>query len=201
MTSEATRPEEQWDPLTPEQVKQRLEGIAVPWWIAGGWALDLFMGRQIRAHEDIEISVYRDDVAALRSHLRSLEFFIADRGTLTPWSDGALPDAAHALWSRERGRLSWQLEVLVEERRGGRWVYRRDEDIGVHAGDIGRVTAEGIPYLRPDIVLLYKSKEPRPKDETDFITVVPRLDPAQRSFLAAALWTTAPGHRWLGRLQ
>ncbi|HZP97569.1 MAG TPA: amino acid transporter [Candidatus Limnocylindria bacterium] len=193
--------DERWEPLSPEQVKDRLAGLAVPWWIAGGWALDLFIGRQTRAHDDIEIAAYRDDLDTLRAHLAGWDLFVAERGSLTPWREGPLHDGAHALWARERGRDVWQLEVLVEERRDGRWAYRRDPKIGLRARDVGRVTPEGIPYLRPEIQLLYKSKDPRPSDESDFITVLPHLDPAQRGFLAAALWTTSPGHRWLERLK
>ncbi len=201
MTGEAPAPEQRWEPLTPDQVQGRLAGFERPWWIAGGWALDLFMGRQTRAHDDVEIALYRGDVDALRSHLGGWDFHVTDRGTQRPWRDGSLPDSAHALWSRERGHEAWQLEILIEERRGDRWAYRRTSDIGANARDIGRRTTEGIPYLRPEIVLLYKSKDTRARDETDFITVLPRLDPAQRSFLAAALWTVAPGHRWLERLK
>lgn len=190
-----------WEPLTPEQVKERLAGLPVRWWIAGGWALDLFVGRQTRAHEDIEVAVYRDDLDAVRAHLGGWELAVAAGGALTPWTHGPLPEAAHVLWARERGREAWQLEILAEERRGERWLYRRDPRVGLHAGDIGRLTPEGIPYVRPEIQLLYKSHATRAKDESDLIAVLPHLDPAQRGFLAAALWTTSPRHRWLERLK
>ena len=204
MTSEAfaATPELlKWEPLTPEQVRDRLRELSARWWIAGGWALDLFIGRATRAHTDIEIAVFRDDLAAVRRALAGWELFVAESGAFTPWREGEpLPKSAHELWCRERGHQAWQLEILVEERSGDRWTYRRDPDIGVRANDLGRVTADGIPYVRPEIQLLYKSKDARPVDESDFITVLPRLDPAQRAFLSAALWTTAPGHRWLQRL-
>ncbi len=28
-----------------------------PWFFAGGWAIDLFLGKETRIHEDIEIGV------------------------------------------------------------------------------------------------------------------------------------------------
>ena len=196
----AGRPD-RWEPLSPPRVRELLAGYDRPWWIAGGWALDLFVGRETRAHEDVEIAVYRPDVEALRARLREWEIVIASGGDLLPWDRGPLPTEAHTLWLRERGREAWQLEVLVEERDERRWRYRRHALIGLDARDLGRLTPDGLPYLRPEIVLLYKSKDPRPKDESDFLTVLPRLDPAQRAFLAAGLWATAPGHRWLGRLR
>lgn len=42
---------------TPHEVGQRLAGISVPWYVAAGWALDLFRGEQTRDHHDIEIAV------------------------------------------------------------------------------------------------------------------------------------------------
>jgi hypothetical protein len=198
----ATPENTRWEPLTPQQVGERLRGLEIPWWIAGGWALDLFLGRQTRAHNDIEIAIFRDDLDKLRAHLRGWECFIAETGTLTPLGDKEpLPPTAHEIWSREKKRETWQLEILIEERQGARWTYRRDAVVGALAKDIGRFSNEGIPYIRPDIQLLYKSKGARASDEADLITVLPRLDPAQRATLSAWLWTTDPGHRWLERLK
>ncbi|MEW2495139.1 hypothetical protein AB0942_16640 [Streptomyces nodosus] len=41
----------------PSEVAQQLAGIGTPWYVAVGWALDLFRGRQTRAHGDIEIAI------------------------------------------------------------------------------------------------------------------------------------------------
>lgn len=191
-----------WEPIAIEELPTLLANFDRPWWIAGGWALDLFIGRVTRAHNDVEIAVFRDDVDALRRALKGWEFFIAESSTFTPWREREpLPNSAHELWSREKGHEAWELEVLVEERSGDRWTYRRDPDIGVRASDLGRKSGGGLPFIRPEIQLLYKSKDPRPVDETDLLTALPHLDPAQKSFLAAALWTTSPGHRWLQRLE
>ena len=192
--------DERWQPLTPEEVAALMRGLDIPWWIAGGWALDLFIGHGTRAHNDIEIAVFRDDVEKVRTHLKGWEHFIAEKGTFTPWR-GALPPTAHELWSRERGHEPWQLEILVEERAGDRWLYRRDREIGAHVKDIGRVTAAGIPYIRPDIQLLYKSKAPRAVDESDLISVLPKLDVAQRATLSAWVSKADPAHRWTLRLK
>jgi hypothetical protein len=195
-------PEPKWEPLTPEQVAELMRGVEIPWWIAGGWALDLFAGRQTRAHTDIEISVFRADVDVLRRHLRGWEIAVAEAGSLASLDRAQpLPKEAHELWCREPGREGWQLEVLVEERDGDRWSYRRDPRIGAHAKDIGRLTDDGVPYIRPDIQLLYKSKGSRAVDESDLIALLPRLDAAQRATLSAWISAGDPTHRWLARLR
>lgn len=40
-----------------------------PWFICGGWALDLFLDKETRDHEDIEIGIFREDQEALRKYL------------------------------------------------------------------------------------------------------------------------------------
>jgi hypothetical protein len=59
------------------------------------------------------------------------------------------------------------------------------------------VTADGIPYLAPELQLLYKSNELRPKDEVDPAEVMPALEPRQRKPLSHLL---EPGHPWQQRL-
>ena len=93
----------------------------------------------------------------------------------------------------------WTFEVLLDEQRGGRWVYRRDPNVSCRLDDVG-ARRNGIPFLRPEIVLLYKSKRPTATDELDFATVAPRLTESASSRLRAALRTSAPGHPWLERL-
>jgi len=48
-----------WDAWHPREVAERLRNVATPWWVAAGWAIDLFRGEQIRPHEDLEIAVPR----------------------------------------------------------------------------------------------------------------------------------------------
>jgi len=31
------------------------------WGIAGGWAIDLFIGKETRLHSDIEVALFRED--------------------------------------------------------------------------------------------------------------------------------------------
>jgi hypothetical protein len=46
---------ELWDPWTPEQVAQRLSMVAAPWYVAAGWALELFTTNATREHHDVDV--------------------------------------------------------------------------------------------------------------------------------------------------
>jgi hypothetical protein len=54
--------------------------------------------------------------------------------------------------------------------------------------------------LAPEVQLLYKSKDLRPKDEQDFETMLRALDAGRRQWLRDALRVATPGHPWLRRL-
>ena len=55
---------------------------------------------------------------------------------------------------------------------------------------LGRTTADGIPYLVPGVVLLYKAKNLREHDELDFDSTLPTT---QRD--AEDVAARSPGHR------
>jgi SpoU rRNA methylase family enzyme len=60
---------------------------------------------------------------------------------------------------------------------------------------------DGLPILRPEVVLLYKAKNLRERDQEDFEQVQSRLDPRDRRWLADAIEVVHPGHEWLGTLR
>ena len=51
-----------WRPMRPYEVASQLSTLRTPWWVAGGWAMDLHLGAQSRPHDDIDIGVLRRDV-------------------------------------------------------------------------------------------------------------------------------------------
>jgi hypothetical protein len=56
---------EAWAPWHPREIAARLAGVGVPWYVAGGWAIDLHLGTQTRPHEDLEIAVPAADFGAI----------------------------------------------------------------------------------------------------------------------------------------
>jgi hypothetical protein len=59
---------------------------------------------------------------------------------------------------------------------------------------------EGIPYLAPEFVLLFKAKATRDKDQADFEATAPLMTRRQRETLGALLERVHSGHPWLAAL-
>lgn len=182
---------------TPGEVARQLAGIAAPWCVAAGWALDLFRGRQTREHGDIEVAIPAASFPEVRSRFPGYAFDGAGSGRI--WED-ATPDvlaAVHQTWLRDPATGNYLLDVFREPHDGDTWICRRDETIRLPYRDIIHRTQDGIPYLTPELVLLFKAKHVRPKDQADFDATVPRMTPAQRETLAGLLARVHPGHPWL----
>jgi hypothetical protein len=104
----------------------------------------------------------------------------------------------HQTWAREPATDLWRFDVLREPSDGDLWVCRRDESIRRPYDRVIEWTDDGIPFGRPEIVLLFKARHAhRDRDQGDFEAVVPRLEPERRRWLADALERVHPGHPWL----
>jgi hypothetical protein len=196
-----------WAAWRPDHVGELLAHVQAPWYVAAGWAIDLFLGEERREHEDLEISVPRARFSEIAEALAGFELFIpdgdlTDRSLVWPYSQAPKAlDEHHQTWVREPTTGRWRLDVFREPSDGDTWICRRDERITLPYADVIERTDEGIPYARPEIVLLFKAKHyERPKDEEDFAAVLPSLGPFRRTWLAEALALVHPGHPWLERI-
>src|SRR4051812_13866649 len=79
------------------------------------------------------------------------------------------------------------IEFLFNEAVGQVWHFQRDPRISQQLSRVGRTTADGLPFLAPEVVLLYKAHEDRASDWAEFATVRVALDDEQRRWLAEAL--------------
>ncbi|GAA3436889.1 hypothetical protein [Kutzneria kofuensis] len=112
-------------------------------------------------------------------------------------ADKAVLAATHQTWLRDPQTENYLLDVFREPHDGDTWICRHDETIRLPYNDIIRHTDDGVPYLTPELVLLFKAKHARPKDQTDFDGTVPQLTKAQRTTLAELIAHIYPEHRWL----
>ncbi|UOZ06735.1 nucleotidyltransferase domain-containing protein [Amycolatopsis sp. WQ 127309] len=189
-----------WDPAPLSEVVTLFSRIRAPWWIAGGYAIELAVGHAFRTHDDIDVLLFRRDQAAVQEALPAWECWAADPpGTLRPWLPGeTLPPTVHDIWCRPGPAQPWRIQVMLDESDGDDWVSRRNPTVRRALADLGRHSAAGIPYLAPEVQLFYKSERPRPKDEQDFTAVLPVMNGTRRRWLADALGTAHPWHDRLG---
>ncbi len=178
-----------------------LDGHGIPWAVAGGWALDLFLGRETREHADVDLAIWRADQRRLHAAASPdwvLE--VADNGALRQWNAGewlSLP--LHEIHARRVSGVGSSLELLLNERDDTAWIFRRDAAVRREL-DRATLSRDGIALLAPEIVLLYKSKAPRLTDDMDFRAALPALTNEQRAWLHDAIARPSVSHPWLMEL-
>lgn len=190
-------------PVTPTEVATILGDLGAPWWVAGGWAIDLFIGTQTRGHSDLDVAILRADQHLLYAHLESWDLrFVTGQHTPERWDGRTLEPPVHEVWARRAAEqdAGWALEVLLNEHDGDQWVYRRDPAVRLSLAQLGHQRGD-VPFLCPEVVLLYKSKRPTANDEADLRVAEPHLSQAQRLWLQRALQMCAPHHPWLAMLR
>lgn len=191
-----------WAPLSPREAASLLRGMKAPWWIAGGHAIELFVGRALREHGDLDVGVLRRDQLAVREHLGEWDLRALFGGTLRPWPLGErLRDDVNDVWCRPDPESPWRLQLHLNRSEGDRWVFRRDRRVSRPLVEVILWTREGLPYLAPEVQLLFKAKDPRPKDERDLEAALPLLSQGRRSWLDLTISETHPDHPWLLRLR
>jgi hypothetical protein len=193
-----------WKPWTPEEATARLSAITtkrgrpIRWATAGGWALDLYLDRRTRDHEDLEIVVLNDDVPAVLGAFAGpdWDWKVPTEGWLHPLNSAAYTET-HQTWLWSEAEQAFVLDVFRDEHDGDTWICRRDSTITMEWSAVTGISGGGTPYLIPEVVLLFKAKHARPKDVGDLQTVIPSLNTAQRAWLRAAIQQVHPGHEWL----
>lgn len=197
-----------------------------PWFLCGGWAVDAWLGRQTRDHQDIDIGVADDAQRALFDHLEGWHLIAHhpdDAGDIrTIWDGRHLRVPAH-IHARPPGDanlealLDWvpgprrrepdglDVEFVLDRFGDGTW--RLDEPSGREAPLEEAVgwSPAGIPAAVPRVLMYFKATAywgrpgyPRRHDLDDFRALAPLLTPADVDWLRAALGTFV--HPWLSHL-
>ncbi|MGA5819921.1 nucleotidyltransferase domain-containing protein [Kitasatospora sp. NPDC094028] len=189
------------DAWRPEQVAERLSGVSVPWCVAAGWALDLFRGGQSRPHGDLEIAV---PAAGFREVRDCFPEYVCDAvGSGRVWANAGAEAlaATRQTWVRDPASGRFLFDIFREPHEGATWICRREESLRLPYDAIIERTADGIPYLVPEVVLLFKAKAPRLKDHADFEGALPLLSRTRKEVLSGWLERVHPGHPWLAELE
>lgn len=191
-------PLDDWDPLTLKAVEEVFTDAPFRWWVSGGVALELHVGRSWRSQEDLDIGVVRTEADDVYSWLANWDLWVAAGGELRPWRGEPLEldRGENNVWARENSESSWRFDLTISSGNDTEWVYRRDQKIRRSWDRAVLWTPDGLPYLAPELQLLFKSRNSLPKDDLDARQVIPLLDAGQRTFLADHI---GAGHPWRHR--
>lgn len=130
-----------------------------------------------------------------------MALYTADSGVVAHLPDHEKPaDSIWQVWCRDEVEQSWRADMMIEPGTPEIWAYKRDPQLIRPRAEMVATTADGVPYLKPAGVLLFKAKHRRPKDEADFENAMPKLPARERSWLKKSLAATHPGHDWIGML-
>ena len=190
-----------WNSWRPEELAQRLYGSGITWYVTGGWALDLFLGQQTRDHADLEFATLPSDIPEARNALAELEFFAARNGRLSFLErDADVPDDIWQLWGADFKSQVWRVDMMIERGTKDRWVYKRNNVISQPREQAIYQNDQGIPFLAPANVSLFKAKHTRDKDVQGFDRVLPHLRGHEKALLRRWIVSDYTAHPWFAQL-
>ena len=231
-----------------KQLNTFMQNIGIDYAICGGHAIDLFLGRKTRPHKDLDVAVYwedRDEIIGYMlnnnwdiyepcgmEHLHKIND-VNDQKRLRSNIWCVKPSNRHYNFTEhekdmfavdfdksEQNELDY-IEFLFNTRKDGDFLYARNQAVMMGLDDAIHVK-DNIPYLAPEIILLYKStaasvvfasqKPASPPDffpvpdeaeyQLDFDNAIPMMNEWQLKWLINSLTTMFPnGHKWLDVLR
>jgi hypothetical protein len=135
-----------WAAWHPWDFAARMEGAGFPWFVAGGWAIDLFLGKRTHDHEDLEIAVAYSFFESLLLRFPEFDFWVPQgEHKLTPMNTETLAGESHQTWAYDRSAQVWRFDVFREPHDGDTWICRRDASIRRPYPDVFEVSADGSP--------------------------------------------------------
>src|SRR5215213_9050171 len=116
----------EWEEFDAPRLLEVMADFNAPWWVAGGWALDLWMERESRPHHDVDIAILRGDQQKLYRSLSRWELYYAtpDHKLLPLSPERWLRPPIHGVWVRRAHDAPWLCEFLLNEHTGSEWMYR-----------------------------------------------------------------------------
>ena len=143
------------------------------------------LGDRWRDHEDVDFGICRYQLDRAVAWFDGWDVHTAHEGELTPWGSPQRVVSPNKVWLRRDPAAPWVLDLTVGDGTDTEWVYRRDIEVRRPWREAVLRSDAGVPYLAPELQLLFKSKNPRNKDWVDARRVIPHLDQAQRAFLSS----------------
>jgi len=186
------------------------------WSLCGGWAIDAWLGRISRAHGDVDLSVFDADHQQLFDHLKGWQLIshssVEDDGSTGPWDGRRLPVPSHihARSPKDAGPLpedgvcepakGWWLDIQIDGLHGDECVLKQEPRVSLPIHDANRMTPWLVPASSPEVLLFFKALQPRRRDWSDFVALMPQLSTSQNAWLRDAIARVDAEHPWVQAL-
>lgn len=210
------------------QLNDFLQNMNIPYALCGGSAIDLFIGHKTRPHKDLDVSVYWKDRDAIVESMLSMGWLVFEpcgcehlHRIYAPQAQKKIksniwcvfPTSKHYIFTAhdndlfavefdglEQTELDY-IEFLFNTQEDGCFLYARNTAIE-RAMDKSILNAEGIPYLAPELVLLYKASNlANPDYQLDFKNTLPLLDEERKHWLYDSICNVfGEEHEWALKL-
>ena len=192
-----------WEPYDVKKIQALMQEFDRPWCIAGGYAIELFVGESFRPHGDIDIFLFREDQLHIQTYFQDWDMHRAALPGLKAWKKGEyLEGKIRDIWVREKVGAPWRFQLMLNDRKAGRWIFKRNPAIGGAIQDMFLHSTSAVPYLAPEIQLLYKAKATvSEKDQWDFDRALPLMSEERIHLLRDWLMIQFPnGHAWIKKV-
>jgi hypothetical protein len=149
----------EWEQFDPPRLLKVMRGFDAPWWIAGGWALDLWISHETRTHQDVDIAILRGDQQKLYEAFSEWELYYATVDhRLLPLQPGQwLEPPIHGVWIRQAHDTPWLCEFLLNEHDETDWMFRLNLAVRMPLANFGGVVSGRMPILAPEIAFAIQS--------------------------------------------
>lgn len=194
------------------------------WAVCGGFALDLFLEKDTRTHGDIDIFVFEKDREKIFHYMLQNNWHVYEfrgNGKVRPLNVALSSEMGRNLmctngecdivkfYPCEKEGLLWYeffhtgikefnyLEFLFNTTNEGYFIFDKSQEIKRELSK-AILFKNGIPYLAPEIVLLYKSSRSENEEyHFDFEKTYLYMNEEQKSWFSKSLDVLYPnGHMW-----
>lgn len=191
----------------------------------GGHAIDLFLGYESRTHGDIDILAYWSERDEIIKYMQSLGYDIYEmlgggrahkitdiavqmkmKRNIFCWKDTCELVDFYPTEETDVFRIDFHhsgltrldfIEFLFNDKTESDFLYARNHDIR-RALEKAILSADGVPYLAPELCLLYKTTDTeREGYQQDYELAMSKMTDEQREWFFAAARSLYPdGHKW-----
>ena len=189
------------------ELRDLFADAAFPWAVCGGYALELFAGKPIRPHGDIDLCLPESARADV------ITFLLAKGWRMYEYRGMGKVKPIHSPMNSESGR---NLMATLGAETPVQFYPCEEEGLLYHRFTPGMTemnfldllfspkipqichSASGLPILAPEAALLYKAAQPESESaQLDFAAVYPLLGSDQKACFRAELTARYPaGHPW-----